>query len=1305
MRNLKRALSLGLTAAMISGLMVMGSSAASYADVTSEDNVEAIEVLQAVGIMVGDENGNFNPDQNVTRNEMAVVMSNLMAYNVASYRDTSPFTDVPSWAEPYVAACYTNGITAGTSATTYGGSENVTTAQAALMVMKALGYFQYQQDFGDDWQLATVAQGNRIDLFTDVDSGVREAMTRNDVAQLVLNALEAGTVEATTNGSITVGGVTIANSVEYNYVTSTQEYARTIHMDRSTTDYTDAGSYIVELGEKLYQGDLTLDSAEGEPNGAKAPNLDVFGRPANTWEYQAKEIGTYADSADYVFTDKVTSKELYDVVGSTAASRNYSWTVTVDGETVPYDGVDLNDNKTDNNDDFLQYTGFDRQYRTGNGVRTNVYVDGTNRTVYVSLTHYYAAEVDKVEDDYITLSNVNSYADYENVADSNDEFETTDEFAADDVVIYSFADGEIREVYAAESLEGEISRVRNDSRDENGDYFDIDGTRYNYNATVDDDGRLVTENVGNDMVGYLDQYGYAIYIDESAITYDYAYVLSMNGDDDQFGGNDKTWYARLVLSDGTMVRAETDEDNDNLLGHIVSYTVDNNDIYSLTARDYDNSTSTSEGTMRGTAGTKFPYLDSTGSNGLSIEQDRASLYVDDVRYTANDNTVFIVAEEDSKLDNYDFTVYTGIKNVPDIKGTFDNRNGTDGYQRPTDTSDKGMMNPAANEDNSTKVAVAANEDGVAKVVYVQNADVAGTGEVIFVLADQDAKKVSDSTSGSQKEVREIKAVVGGEIVTLEIKQDTDAEDILTGANNVANSVFNTGNEEGYLVDDTAGKQTRIVALESITYNSDGLVTDVRLYNGLDGDGDGYKTYTQTKKASNGTVGLYNPSTSKFDSYGWYDDAIGVRFDPKAEEFSISRVSGIRDDYNDGVVAIFDSNVINGICIIENEGSSAADQVTATFTGGAGTNYEVNSDPAISSISVDEGDDMTFTLSNVSGHKIIGVTIDGEAQTITGDGPYTFTVRDVTDDFNVVVTTEVDNSATLTIDTLDGAYITTVGGDPATVYDADDVTFETGTANITVMWDDAATADNKFVSYNDQILTPSRSDSSNNADTYRFAIVDGAELVVKIAETRSLILPTGVSASWNADVTNEIPAGSIAAGGTKAVPVGAEVKLTGLPTDAYLLVEDDIYVTGATNAAAGFDATFTMAAGNTAVTINSSNEYHYLMMDETSVDVGSADLKGGVLTATLANADENGGVMVLSTGNAEVNFVLTGITANVDAAVNAELVNAADVTSATFANGTGGEIIAISTQVLAEDTDTITFNSPSTADITLQYELS
>ena len=254
MRNLKRALSLGLTATMISGLMVMGSSAASYADVTSKQNEEAIEVLKTVGIMTGDENGKFNPEAKVTRNEMAVVMCNLLDYTVASYKGTSPFTDVPEWAEPYVAACYTNGITSGYDAKTYGGSDSVTTGQAALMVMKALGYFQYQSDFGADWQLSTVAQGNKIDLFDDVDSGVKEAMTRNDVAQLVLNALEAGTVEAEKNGQdINVGDISITSGVTYKYVTSGKDYAKAINDNQSTSANSINGvtAPIVELGEKL----------------------------------------------------------------------------------------------------------------------------------------------------------------------------------------------------------------------------------------------------------------------------------------------------------------------------------------------------------------------------------------------------------------------------------------------------------------------------------------------------------------------------------------------------------------------------------------------------------------------------------------------------------------------------------------------------------------------------------------------------------------------------------------------------------------------------------------------------------------------------------------------------------------------------------------------------------------------------------------------------------------------------------------------------------------------------------------------
>ena len=379
MRNLKRALSLGLTAAMISGLMVMGSSAASYADVTSEDNQEAIEVLQAVGIMVGDENGDFNPDQNVTRNEMAVIMSNLMEYNVASYKNTSPFTDVPAWAEPYVAACWTNGITAGYSDTIYGGSDTVTTAQAALMLMKALGYFQYASDFGGDWQLATTRQGNNIDLFVGVDSGVTQAMTRNDVAQLVLNTLKSGTVQASTDGSMTIGNITINKDVNYSYITSNQPYATAIDDARSTSNTTDAGKSIVELGEQLYMGDLKLNDN----------TTDVFGRPARYWEYDGNEIGTYAKTEllKQSYTTEVTGKDLHDLLGSSTI-KDYELTVTIDGvaddsiNPAIFTAADMNKNNNHGVGD------------TGNGTLTEVYVDIDKHTIDIAIINTYLAKAD-----------------------------------------------------------------------------------------------------------------------------------------------------------------------------------------------------------------------------------------------------------------------------------------------------------------------------------------------------------------------------------------------------------------------------------------------------------------------------------------------------------------------------------------------------------------------------------------------------------------------------------------------------------------------------------------------------------------------------------------------------------------------------------------------------------------------------------------------------------------------------------------------------------------------------------------------
>lgn len=664
MRNLKRALSLALASVMVLGMTVVGTGA-SYTDVTSKQNQEAIEVLQAVGIMVGDNNGNFNPDQKVTRNEMAVVMSNLMDYRAATYAGTSPFTDVPSWAEPYVAACWTNGITSGYTKTTYGGSDTVTTSQAALMLMKALGYFQYQSDFGSDWQFSTIKKANQIDLFDDVDSGVREAMTRNDLAQLVLNALEAGTVEAEKDGQdIEVNGVTISSNVKYNYITSGKDYAYAINNTLTTANNgTQSSGAIVELGEKLYNGDLKKNS-----------NGDNFGRPGSVWTYKSTEIGKYADSADGEWTAKVTNKALYDAVGSSAYD-SYVWTVYRNGVKVSADkGTTKNDVTTYDNTgrDYAfggedkSKTNSDRVLTSGDGVLTQVFVDNTSKEVVLSLIDTGVAKVTKVTEDNGKYEvTVNLKTRVPGVTSPETKFTTDVKFAKDDVVVYtaSHKSNEIETMAVAKTVAGKVTAQKNY------DYTTIDGTKYGYNYAYSDNKSPVTTGfigagvynledsapngnpaVDKDATLYLDAYGYVVaYEGKDSTAEDYLYVKAIDkafGDVSAkvvfFDGTQKTVDIDKVtqLSDGKAVDATADLDDyskGNVIpGHVYKYTAGSSD-YDLEEvkavyGDKIGSGDASKGTDKGlvTIDNKTPSIKLTAADGTekTITTDSQTVFVD-----------------------------------------------------------------------------------------------------------------------------------------------------------------------------------------------------------------------------------------------------------------------------------------------------------------------------------------------------------------------------------------------------------------------------------------------------------------------------------------------------------------------------------------------------------------------------------------------------------------------------------------------------------------------------------------------------
>ena len=816
MRNLKRALSLLLSSTMVLGMLVMGSSAASYADVTSKQHEEAIEVLKTVGIMTGDENGKFNPEAKVTRNEMAVVMCNLLDYTVASYKGTSPFTDVPEWAEPYVAACYTNGITSGYDAKTYGGSDTVTTGQAALMLLKALGYFQYSADFGSDWLVETTKNGSTAGLFDGVATGAKEALTRNDVAQMVLNALEADLVKAEKNGSdVHVGDIVISGGkATYDARTGTDsKYAK---IDNTKVD----GKYTIQLGEDLYDGDLV--KADGAD--------DDFGRPSVKWTYENKEIGTYADDADAVYTATVEKQDLYDLVGSDVyndlKNGDADFSVVVDG--VALKDVKLSDYIVKNNDDDAG----DKIIKKG--ATTEVFIDDDSNDVVITVINSYVAQVDgdyDKNDEELELDILDEApVDVKDTTLSSDDFDYLDSYSDEDYVLITVANKEIKTIALAETVEGKVTAYTEKKN------VTVDGTKYeyskNYTDAVKDDSKL-SYDLNDAYTLVLDANGYVIYTDGTAGHNDYVYVAKTA----KTGGAKANLEGDAYFIDGTNKVITIDNDDKigvSDKGRWYSYNEKSNGKYELNEVE--------------DAETVVYY--GTATSNVITENGKSAVYVGDKKgnstaetVKANNDTIFIVNDDD------DVAVYTGIKNVPDITA----------------------------KTATTEIAVVMDND-YADVVYIYSADMSisgDSGDRVYLLE----KGPNASVDKDDNKYYEYDAIVNGKITTVKA---TD-KDLKIGLYQNVSYDENGYMDDQDLVKDASDDDFKVYKdIKAISYKAgvlslgkgkDDVVLADKYTIFVNDDGDG-KTTTPSSLAKNfGVDGTYSGDVFVFEDDN--DEAVEV----------------------------------------------------------------------------------------------------------------------------------------------------------------------------------------------------------------------------------------------------------------------------------------------------------------------------------------------------------------------------------------------------------------------------------------------
>ena len=158
--------------------------AENHTNVVSDTKIQESAVhLYQLGLLDGtgthaDGTPNFNLSATMTRGEAIVMVVRLLGgKNEAITRNyTHPFTDVSSWAAPYVGYAYTYGITAGVSEDTFGFEDKITMQEYMTLLLRGIGY-----DVNWKNPYVTAAQ---VGLVEGVDYVKTDTFLRSDMVML-----------------------------------------------------------------------------------------------------------------------------------------------------------------------------------------------------------------------------------------------------------------------------------------------------------------------------------------------------------------------------------------------------------------------------------------------------------------------------------------------------------------------------------------------------------------------------------------------------------------------------------------------------------------------------------------------------------------------------------------------------------------------------------------------------------------------------------------------------------------------------------------------------------------------------------------------------------------------------------------------------------------------------------------------------------------------------------------------------------------------------------------------------------------
>ena len=207
---------LALVLALVMSMSLVTISNAAFSDADKIDHTEAVEVMNALGVINGMPDGSFAPAGNVTRAEMAKMITIIMLGDIdaAAFKGTTTdLTDINGhWAEGYIKYCYSQGVIAGRGDGTFAPNANVTAVEAAKMLLVAIGYNADVQGYvGGDWAINIIRDAQLSKFFDDLSVTSTKVLTRDEAAQMIYNAVNALLIVKEPSLNINTGNIT------YNY--------------------------------------------------------------------------------------------------------------------------------------------------------------------------------------------------------------------------------------------------------------------------------------------------------------------------------------------------------------------------------------------------------------------------------------------------------------------------------------------------------------------------------------------------------------------------------------------------------------------------------------------------------------------------------------------------------------------------------------------------------------------------------------------------------------------------------------------------------------------------------------------------------------------------------------------------------------------------------------------------------------------------------------------------------------------------------------------------------------------------------